>query len=129
MIRVGAVACGESWVSDIERALLDAAKRPSLVGGASVLAEAVVAAADSVDTAKLTHYAQALGWASAIRRIGSIADALDVPKLAGQLHPLSRLTADLDLEPGTSEAYAWRDSRWRIRWPLSLDEIRAVARQ
>ena len=129
MIGVGAVVCGESRVSNLERALLDAARRPSLVGGAAVLAEAIVAAADNVDTARLMHYAQTLGWASALRRIGSIADALDVPRVAGHLRPLKRLTADLDLEPGADGVYAWRDARWRIRWPLSIGEIRAVTQQ
>jgi len=129
MIGVGAVVCGESYVSDLERALLDAARRPTLVGGTAVLAEAIVAADENVDTARIVQYARTLSWASAVRRIGSIADALDVPGLAGRLSPIKHLTADLDLEPGASQAYSWRDPRWRMRWPLSIDEIQAVTHQ
>ena len=88
MIRVGAIVSRESRVSDLERALLDAARRPTLVGGAAVLAEAVAVGSASVDTARLTRYAQTLGWASALRRVGSIADALALQGLAGRLHPV-----------------------------------------
>jgi predicted transcriptional regulator of viral defense system len=128
-ISVGAVACGLSWVSGIERALLDAAMRPNLVGGAAVLAEAIAAAGNRMDATALTHYAQDLGWAAALRRIGSIADTLEVEGLAGRLHPLRPLTADLDLEPGVNMPRAWRDARWRVRWPQSPAEIASVAKQ
>lgn len=128
-ISVGAVACGLSWVSGIERALLDAAMRPNLVGGAAVLAEAIAAAGNRMDATALTHYAQDLAWAAALRRIGSIADTLEVEGLAGRLHPLRPLTADLDLEPGVNMPRAWRDARWRVRWPQSPAEIASVAKQ
>lgn len=128
-IHIGAVKRGESWVSDAERALLDAAMRPGLVGGAAVLAEAVVTAGGKVDAAKLTRYAQELGWGSALRRIGSIADALNVHGLAGELDPLEKPTADLDLEPGKNIPYVWRDKRWHIRWPQTSDELASVTNQ
>jgi predicted transcriptional regulator of viral defense system len=128
-INVGAIACGPSWVSSIERALLDAAMRPNLVGGAAVLAEAIVAASDNIDITALIHYAQELGWSAALRRIGSIADALEVSGLANQLQPLKPLTADLDLEPGVSMPRKWRDTRWHVRWPQSPEEIANVAKQ
>jgi len=128
-ISVGAIACGISWVSGIERALLDAAMRPNLVGGAAVLAEAITTASNRIDVSALTHYAQDLGWAAALRRIGSIADALEVESLAGRLQPLRPLTADLDLEPGANMPRVWRDARWRVRWPQSPSEIASVAKQ
>ncbi len=128
-IRVGAIACGISWVSDIERALLDAAKRPNLIGGAAVLAEAVATAGNRVDVAALTRYADELEWAAALRRIGSIADTLAVEGLAGRLQPLRPLSADLDLEPGKNAPRKWRDARWRVRWPQPRHEIANVAKQ
>ena len=128
-INIGAVACGLSRVSGIERALLDSAMRPNLVGGATVLAEAIVAASNRIDVTALTHYAQDLNWAAALRRIGSIADALEVEGLAGRLQPLRPLTADLDLEPGVNMPLVWRDARWRVRWPQSPAEIASVAKQ
>lgn len=128
-IGVGAIACGQSWVSSVERALLDAATRPNLVGGATVLATAIFAAGNRVDVTALTRYAQELAWAAALRRIGSIADALEVEGLAGRLQPLEPPTADLDLEPGADKPRVWRDARWRIRWPQTVAEIVSVAKQ
>lgn len=128
-ILVGAVRRGSTWVSDIERALLDAAMRPRLVGGAAVLAEAIATAEESINIDKLNEYARALNWAAAIRRIGSIADALEFQSLAGCLQPLKAITADLDLEPGAKQQLVWRDFRWRVRWLYTPDELANVVRQ
>lgn len=128
-IPVGAIKCGESRVSDLERSLLDAARRPNLIGGAEVLAQAVTAAAAEVDPEKLTRYAIDLNWPSAIRRLGSLADALELPNLSRTLSPIRPIRADLDLEPGTESKPAWRDSRWHLRWPQSIEEFAAVTEQ
>lgn len=128
-VRVGAIARGPSWISDLERALLDAAARPELVGGDVVLAQAIVAAGKKTDPTRLTDYAERLGWAAALRRIGSISDALGVQGLSGNLDPLQHPVADLDLEPGADMARAWRDPRWRIRWAHSRDELANAATQ
>ena len=128
-ISVGAIVCGSSWVSGVERALLDAAMRPKLVGGAAVLAEAIVTASNRIDVTALIHYAQDLGWAAALRRIGSIADTLEIGGLAGKLHPLRPLTADLDLEPRGALPRVWRDAHWRVRWAQSPLEIASEAKQ
>jgi len=128
-ISIGAIACGSSWVSGIERALLDAAMRPNLVGGAAVLAEAIATASNRIDVTALTHYAQNLGWAAALRRIGSIADTLEIGGLAGKLRPLRPLTADLDLEPGGALPRVWRDAYWRVRWAQSPTEIAGEVKQ
>jgi len=128
-INVGAIACGSSWVSGVERALLDAAMRPNLVGGAAVVAEAIVTASNRIDVTTLIHYAQALGWTAALRRIGSIADTLEIEGLAGRLHPLKPITADLDLEPGVNMSPSWRDAHWRVRWQQTPDEIASVVKQ
>jgi len=128
-ISVGAIVCGSSWVSSVERALLDAAMRPNLVGGAAVLAEAIVTASNRMDITALIHYAQDLRWTAAIRRIGSIADTLEIGGLAGKLHPLRPLTADLDLEPGRALPRVWRDAHWRVHWTQSPTEIESVAKQ
>ncbi len=125
-VSIGAIAYGESWLSDVERALLDAAARPKLVGGLTVLAEALVTAANDVDVVKMTEYAKALGWEPAIRRIGSIADALELGNFVGQLKPIGPITADLDLEPGTGRAKAWRDRVWHMRWPMQVSELANV---
>ncbi len=128
-ISIGAVACGSSWVSGIERALLDAAMRPNLVGGAAVLAEAIATASNKIDVTAFINHAQDLGWAAALRRIGSVADTLEFEGLAGRLHPLKPITADLDLEPGGNMPHCWRDARWRVRWQQLPDEIASVVKQ
>lgn len=125
---VGATPHGSSRLSDLERALLDAAARPDLVSPAT-LAEALVASGSRVDPSRLTDHARRLSWRAALRRIGSIADALDVSGLVRELAPLTPLTGDIDLEPGHEGPPSWRDSRWRVRWPLSRDELASVARQ
>lgn len=126
---VGRVPWGSSYVSDHHRAVLDAAQRPRLVGGLEVLAEALGAAAHELHAETLMDYADRLGWAAALRRLGSLADALALAPLEGALQPLKPITADLDLEPGSDEPAVWRDSRWRVRWPRTVDELRAVIGQ
>ncbi len=43
-ISIGSMAQGPSWMSNLERALLDGAARPELAGGAATLAEAIASA-------------------------------------------------------------------------------------
>lgn len=115
----------DAVVSNLERTLLDAASRPDLVGGFHPLAEALVGSEPDPDS--LLGLADELGAAPAIRRIGSLADRLKLPGLAGKLKPLSAPRWDLDLDPEMKEqSGAYRDSRWRIRWPVSPQ---AVARE
>jgi predicted transcriptional regulator of viral defense system len=116
-------------ISSLDRVLLDAAARPELVGGAATLADALSTAARRADPERLRQYAERLGWAAAIRRIGSVADTLDIGGLAGKLRPLETPQADLDLEPALKSTTVWRDSRWRVRWTQSKDELASVARQ
>lgn len=126
---IGRVPLGMSYVSDPHRTVLDAAQRPRLVGGVEVLAEAFAAAAPKLHAETLIDYARRLGWAAALRRLGSLADALELKPLAGALQPIKPITADLDLEPGTDEPTVWRDSRWRVRWPRTVEELQAVIGQ
>ena len=112
---VGRVPWGTSYLSDRHRAVLDAARRPRLVGGLEVLAEAFAAATPELHAETLMEYAHRPGDAAALRRLGSLADALALEPLAGALTPIKPITADLPLEPGTDEPTVWRDSRWRVR--------------
>ena len=128
-LEVGRVPWGASYISDRHRAILDAAQRPRLVGGVEVLAEALATAAHELNAEILMDHARRLGWAAALRRLGSLADALALKPLQGALQPIRPMTADLDLEPGTDEPTVWRDSRWRVRWQRSVDELLAVTGQ
>jgi predicted transcriptional regulator of viral defense system len=109
-------------VSNLERALLDAAARPDLVGGYFPLAEAL--AASDADPARLRDLAEELSAGPALRRIGSLADRLELPGLAGKLKPLTAPDWDLDMDPGLKESSnAFRDGDWRIRWPVDPREL------
>ena len=98
-LKVGAMPIRTSMVSDLNRALLDAAARPQLVGGSSVLVSAVVAAGHQAAPNLLMHYAKELSWTAALRRIGSIADTLKVNGLSEKLAPLLPPKGDIDLAP------------------------------
>lgn len=124
-IQIGANRAGEAWVSDVERALLDAASRPELIGGISVLAQALWIA--SPDPEQLLSYGRRLGQNAAIRRIGSLADQLELEGLAGTLKPLVPPKSDIDLDTATgksrSQPVVSRDRHWFVRWHLSVDEL------
>lgn len=122
-VEVGVEPAGHgAVVSDLERALLDAAARPDLVGGYFPLAEALDAS--SPNPARLLQLAAQLGASPALRRIGSLADRLEHAGLAGKLKPLTTPRGDLDLDPGLRESSgAFRDSRWRIRWPVDPEAV------
>lgn len=127
-VGIGAKREGTAWVSDLERALLDAASRPSLAGGVSALAESM--AGGGADAERIMEYAKRLGAGAAIRRLGSVADALEVRELAGRLRPLTTPQSDLDLEPGAvRDEDAWRDRLWHVRWPVSQREVLEVVRR
>lgn len=126
---VGAKRQDGVCISDLERALLDAAARPDLVGGAPVLAEAVAAAASKgIDATRLMTYARALSWGPALRRIGSLADTLKIAGLTERLEPLAKPTSDIDLEPG-HEASSYRDSKWWVRWDQLPSELQNIVHQ
>ena len=129
MIEVGATPLGPSMVSDLERALLDAAVRPDLVGGAAALAEALVASGRRTSPQKLQYYAAQLSLTAALRRLGSLSDRLEVSGLAGQLEPILAPKGDIDLEPRDSSPTGWRDAVWRVRWNQLPSELANVARQ
>ncbi len=128
-LEIGRMPWGASYISDCHRAVLDAARRPLLVGGVEVLSEAFAAAASELNGETLMNYALQLGWAASLRRLGSLADALALEPIHGALQPITPITADLDLEPGTDDPTIWRDSKWHMRWSRSIDELLAVTGQ
>jgi predicted transcriptional regulator of viral defense system len=121
-ILVGATKVGHSWVSDVERALIDAASRPDLVGGITVLAQALSLA--DVNPERLISYGRSLEANAAIRRLGSLSDQLGIEGLAGALEPLMPPKSDIDLDNSAVAAESsWRDRRWFVRWHQPIDEI------
>ena len=128
-IEVGRIPWGVSYISDHHRAVLESAQRPMLSGGIEVLSEAFSVAASELNEEILMNYATQLSWAAALRRLGSLADALELEPICGALQPIKPITADLDLEPGSDDSMIWRDSKWHIRWSRSIDELLAVTSQ
>ncbi len=116
-VLAGAEEAGHgALLSNVERSLLDGAARMDLIGGADVLAEALGAV--QPDPAALQCLAQEIGAATALRRIGSLADQLPIPTLAGRLHPLAPLKSDIALEPRNPAVgdRPFRDRKWRVVW-------------
>lgn len=121
-ILVGAEKRGSTYISDLERTLLDATSRPDLIGGALVIGEALTSLKkDQVQPKLLLEYALELNWATAIRRLGSIADLLQV-EFAKELIPIHKIKSNIDLEP-RSTSRIWRDSKWWVKWPMSKEEF------
>jgi predicted transcriptional regulator of viral defense system len=116
-VLAGAEEAGHgALLSSVERSLLDGAARMDLIGGAGVLAEALSAA--QPDPAVLQRLAQEIGAATALRRLGSLADQLPVPALANRLQALAAPTSDIQLEPQSPATgkRPFRDRKWRVVW-------------
>jgi predicted transcriptional regulator of viral defense system len=128
-IDLGAIDAGHgARVSSLERALVECAARPSLAGGIQVVAGALARARVSSDA--LEEIAQALGARSALHRLGSIAETLDVQPVADELGPLSSIGQPVPLDPDLSdEADGWRDERWGVDWPFAAEELEEIVRR
>lgn len=113
----------------MERALLDAASRLDLIGGADILAEAHAAA--DAHPAVLQSLAGELGAAAGLRRIGSLAEQLPLPRFAGHLEPLTPPASDIPLDPSLARnrERSFRDGRWRVRWPEEPSRLAEQLRQ
>jgi predicted transcriptional regulator of viral defense system len=123
-LSIGRDPVGSSAISDIERALIESAARPDYVGGGSVLAEALEASGGRAKPEKLRRYARQLSLHAALRRLGSLADALDVPGLADHIHPINTPTSDIQLEPRNPDSTHWRDAGWRdAHWRVTWDQL------
>lgn len=128
-VAIGTEPAGHgAFISDLERTLIDAASRPDLVGGYFPIAEALIACRP--DPMRLTTLAGELGASAALRRIGSLADRLELEGLAGKLHPRRPPSSDLDLDPGLKELdTAFRDASWWMRWPVQPKALAAELAQ
>jgi len=127
-IEVGAIPAGHgARVSSVERAILESAARPALAGGIEVVAAALARA--QMDPAELDHIARQLGARSALHRLGSIAETLELDPLKAQLDPLSSVGRVIQLDPEAGNDDGWLDTRWGVEWPFSADELAEVVRR
>ncbi len=113
-----------AMVSSVERAMLENAARLDLCGGWSTLAGALRRA--DIDPERLAALAGQLDAGIAVRRIASVAEVLGLAQLSDAL-PLppgqARLVA---LDPQAPAEEPWTDPRWRVRWPMSPRQARAL---
>jgi predicted transcriptional regulator of viral defense system len=128
-IAVGAMDAGHgARVSSVERALLESAGRPSLAGGVDVVASALVAA--DADPDILQELARTLGARSALHRLGSIAESLDIDPVSGRLEPLSSVGRPIPLDPEfPDDADGWRHEKWGVDWPFAAEELEEAVRR
>ena len=120
-VLVGTEPLGPSRVATVERALLDAASRPALTGGATRVAEAL-AAVDRV--VGLRDLAGEINAEAAYRRIGSIATTLSLPAAHGLEPPHWRTLIELDRQARREDG--WVDKEWGVAWPYPKSELQAV---
>ena len=124
-IHLEAEAIKNSWRSSLERALFECALRVDLVGGVERLAEAVATGSPDADPARITRLANAFGTRgrAAERRLASIATALDLPlRLTPKVGQRQRV---IRLDP-RDDRVAWIDTRFRVAWNTTIDELQAV---
>jgi predicted transcriptional regulator of viral defense system len=124
-IAIGSERVGHgATVSCAERALLESAARPALVGGWTVVASALTHA--RVDPTKLTELARELDADPALRRLGSLGEALNLDRIAGAIRPPAGDARVLPLDPRAPSEDPWTDERWRVKWPTSRQDGRGL---
>lgn len=127
IVDVGAVDAGHgARVSDIERALIDGARRVELVGGLAVLSEALETAAADLDIQAIRDCAEKLDESAALRRLSSIARVLNIEELADQLVADAHVGAgQLLANPTVKSPTHWTDTAAGVIWSSTdLDTVR-----
>jgi predicted transcriptional regulator of viral defense system len=127
-VLIGAVPLNHgSHVSGIERALLDGASRPKLVGGVDGLVEAIVLA-PTIKPNRLLALSRQLGAHASLRRLGSVLDQMGRTQLAAALYrPGTRRTIRLQPEGGTEAQFL--DDKWRVVWNVDRGAVLDAANQ
>jgi predicted transcriptional regulator of viral defense system len=113
-----------AMVSSVERAMLENAARLDLCGGWGTLAGALLRA--DVDPERLVAFVGQLDAGIAVRRIASIAEVLGLTKLSDALPLPPRRARLVELDPQEPPEEPWTDTRWRVRWPMSPRQARAL---
>ena len=124
-IHLEAEATKNSWRSTLERALFECALRVDLVGAVERLAESVATGSPEADPARIERLANAFGTRgrAAERRLASMAAALDLPLT---LTPdVGKRQQVIRLDP-RDDRVAWTDTRFRVAWNTTIDELQAV---
>jgi hypothetical protein len=78
------------------------------------------------DPDRLTELATQLDAGVALRRLASLAEVLGVTRLSDRLTPPASGARLVALDPRERIDEAWTDRRWRVRWPTSGQQARAL---
>lgn len=124
-IHLEAEAVKNSWRSSLERALFECALRVDLIGGVERLAEVIGSGSRDADARRMARLASEFGSRgfAAERRIASIAMTLRLPL---RLNPkVSVRQPVIRLDP-RDDRVVWTDSRYRVSWNTTVDELQAI---
>lgn len=125
-IHLGSVDAGYGAdVSSLDRALLDGARRPHVVGGLSVLGEALGAVGHEVDAKQIRSLAAAMDSSAALRRLASVALVLGLEDLAvNLLAGVSTFRNHVLADPRQEGSIEWADDEAGVVWTAdSLGEV------
>jgi predicted transcriptional regulator of viral defense system len=125
-IDVGTMSAGRgARVSDIERSLLDGARRVDLVGGVSTVADALSRlSAGDYDPGVIVRYADTLDLAGALRRLGSIAKTTGRHELVDAALRFRHHRHLIPADPRRSTGTVWVDPDFKVAWHQDqLDEL------
>jgi predicted transcriptional regulator of viral defense system len=125
-IHIGAIDAGHNArVSDIERSMIDAARRIGLVGGVSVLGDALSRLApNDYNPDLVVDYASKLQAPGPLRRLGSIARATGHNALADATAAARRHRHRIGVDPRVSTEPGWVDPEFKVVWAQEqLDEL------
>jgi predicted transcriptional regulator of viral defense system len=133
---IGSVAISNgSFVSSPERALIECADRLDLAGGIETVVDAMTSG-EKFNVKQLKAFAKELDARPAIRRLGSVAEALKLEDLASGLKSMKPETSSyVELEPASTglitldQGDEIRDREWGVRWRTSPEELAGVALQ
>jgi predicted transcriptional regulator of viral defense system len=124
-IHLEAEVVKNSWRSSLERALFECALRVDLIGGVERLVDAVASGSRDADSARIAHLTKHFGarGRAAERRLASLATALHLPlTLTPEVGKRQQMVR---LDP-RDDRVVWMDSRFRVAWNVTIDELQAV---
>jgi predicted transcriptional regulator of viral defense system len=126
-LTLGAEDFGPSFISSVERALLESAQRPRHVGSIATVAEAFVRTL-KIDPKKLDHLAKKLEYSVGLRRLVALDRGLGLRRLENLKFPPVEVR-DIPLDPADLRREGHLDELTRVRWPGPIEELRTVIDQ